>query len=953
VAEQARPIGGTESLSRQDRLLCVLVEKFQPVWREIEEADVFRRRGLGSRDGLLVPQHVMIGLVMLRGLMAEAGHGVLSWLELAARCDTDPKVARQFKRWMNALTDYFNGRRALSGADLAHLARGLMITYPRADLTADTLTGELLSYARPEPSAATRQQRVDLVSSAVLRPPAITVADTFLADVPPLLASGFQRREVQQQLTEILRTAGRPPLVLSGPPGVGKSQLAAAVLEDFAPEKVIWVSNAASRFAVLEAYARTAQALGLATPDPGNLEDTARALMRALRRSDFDWWIVLDDVDDPADLVGLWPGGARGRTLWLTRRRGRDVEGEGRQVVSVEGFSRREGQRYLRERLGAAVEAGEMVSHTFDESDGLVHDLGGTPLALALAASVLRENRDTCANYRRQLAKQLDGLEGLFPAEQTAEGYERPLVAAWAISLQRAEQRDPTRLASWAALVLAVLNPACVPAKIMTAQAVRRFLACKRERRAEMISPAEMINPGEMISTEMISIGDLTRTTRALESYSLISCIRYDTRTELKISEVQMHALTARMTRLHMGPAAVTEAVVAAADALMELWGVVENNPRGNLDLRGHAIWLDRLRGEALASSAGLHPMLIRLGWSLGETGRPHRAARYFERLADRIEPMLGSGHPDLEEVQYACGVWHRKEGKISRSIRELAALRDAMTHDGVEAERRAIKTRAELATSQGWSGQVNAACRDLTQIIAEAEQALPSDDPLILHVRYTHALWTGRAGRYRDAADLLAEILKDQRQILGDDNISTLKTRLELAVWSGHSGQPRDALLQLLDQRDDWIRVCGPDHPYTLRMLHILAQHRGEIGELKKAHLEMRAVYRRRRRILGDRHPDTLKSRQDLAVLRGQLNDPQRAVFDLIKVLRDRLRIQGMRSIETFRTRRHLSEWIARAGHIQTGLAELGYLQADLAGVVEDGHPEMTQVAALITELS
>jgi Tetratricopeptide repeat len=937
LAEQAKPMGGgTESLTRQDRLLCVLVENFQPVWREIEEAGVFRRRGLASRDGLLLPQHVMIGLVMLRGLMAETRHGVLPWADLIATRDEDADLARQFKRWMNALTDYFNGTRALSSVDVAHLARGLTITHPRAELTADTLAGELLSYARPEPSAATRQQRADLVSNAVRRPPAVTVSDAFLADVPPLLASGFQRREVQQHVTEILRMAGRPPLVLSGPAGVGKSQLAAAVLEDFAPEKVIWVSDAASRFGVLEAYARAAQALGLATPDPGNLEESARSLMRALRRSDFDWWIVLDDVDDPADLVGLWPGGARGRTLWLTRRRGRDVEGEGRHIVMVEGFSRREGQRYLRGRLGAAVEAGEMVSHTFDEADGLVDDLGGTPLALALAASVLRENRYTCANYRRLLVDQLDGLQGLFPVEQTAEGYERPLVAAWAISLDRAEQRDPTGLARWAALMVAVLNPSGVQAKIMTTEAVRRFLAGKGQRHEELVSR-----------------DDLTRTTRALESYSLISCTRYDTGEELKIREVQMHALTARMTRLHMGPAAVTEAVVAAADALIELWGTVENDPRSNLDLRGNAIWLDRLRGEALASPAGLHPVLIRLGWSFGDTGRPHRAARYFERLADRIVPMLGSGHPAVEEVQYACGVWHRKEGKIVRSIRELTALRNAMTRDGVEGERRAIQTRAELATSQGWSGQVDAACQDLAQLIADAEQALPRDDPLILHVRYTHAVWTGRAGKYREAADLLSEILNKQRQILGDDHIGTLKTRLELADWTGHCDQERDALLQLLDQRDDWMRVCGPDHPYALRMQHILAQYRGRIGELKKAHTEMRAVYRRRRRILGDRHPDTLKSRQDLAVLRGQLNDPQGAVFDLTKLLRDRLRIQGTRSIETFRTRRQLAEWIARAGHPETARAELHYLQADLARFVEEGHPELAEVAAMIAGLS
>jgi hypothetical protein len=288
------------------------------------------------------------------------------------------------------------------------------------------------------------------------------------------------------------------------------------------------------------------------------------------------------------------------------------------------------------------------------------------------------------------------------------------------------------------------------------------------------------------------------------------------------------------------------------------------------------------------------------------------------------VEPILKEGHPDLEEVRFACGVWHRKEGKIGRSVRELTALRDSITGEGVAAERRAIKARAELATSQGWSGQLKVACRELSSIVAHAEQALRHNDPLTLHVRYTSAVWTGRADRHREARDLLTELLECQRQVLGDDHISTLKTRLELAVWTGHSDE-RDALLQLLDQGEDWIRVCGPDHPYALRMRHILAQYRGKIGDLNKAHTEMRAVYGRRRQVLGDRHPDT----------------------------QDRLRIQGMRSIETFRTRRLLAEWIARAGHPETGLAELRYLRADLGKFVEDGHPELKEVAAAIAELS
>jgi hypothetical protein len=141
------------------------------------------------------------------------------------------------------------------------------------------------------------------------------------------------------------------------------------------------------------------------------------------------------------------PGAGR---FWLTRRHGRDVEGEGRHVVMVEGFTRREGQRYLRGRLGPAVEAGEIVTHTFDEVDGLVRDLGGTPLALALAASVLRENRYTCA---------------------------------------------PTGLASWAALMIAVLSPAGVPAKIMTTEAVRRLLAARAARAKSSSASTTSLGP--------------------------------------------------------------------------------------------------------------------------------------------------------------------------------------------------------------------------------------------------------------------------------------------------------------------------------------------------------------------------------------------------------------------------------------------------------------------------
>ena len=146
MAEQAQPMGGgTESLTRQDRLLCVFVENFQPVWREIEEAGVFRRAALlpGRAAGASACDD------RARHAARAAGRGrarPTSWADLAASRDADPDLARQFKRWMNALTEYFNGpgrSAARSGPSRARSDD----THPTTERTADTLAGELL--ARP------------------------------------------------------------------------------------------------------------------------------------------------------------------------------------------------------------------------------------------------------------------------------------------------------------------------------------------------------------------------------------------------------------------------------------------------------------------------------------------------------------------------------------------------------------------------------------------------------------------------------------------------------------------------------------------------------------------------------------------------------------------------------------------------------------------------------------
>ena len=101
--------------------------------------------------------------------------------------------------------------------------------------------------------------------------------------------------------------------VLAGMGGTGKTQLAAAharrAWRDGAG-LVVWVS-ASSRDAVVATYAGAAHALGLPEASPEDPERSAEAFLGWSETVTDRWWlVVLDDVQQPGDLAGLWPPAA-------------------------------------------------------------------------------------------------------------------------------------------------------------------------------------------------------------------------------------------------------------------------------------------------------------------------------------------------------------------------------------------------------------------------------------------------------------------------------------------------------------------------------------------------------------------------------------------------------------------------------------------------------------------
>ena len=143
---------------------------------------------------------------------------------------------------------------------------------------------------------------------------------------------------------------------------------------------LVWV-DAASRASVLSGYVDAARAV-MGTELLGTAESVAARFVSWLSEASRPWLVVLDDLPDPEILDDLWPEGPAGAVLITTTSSAATFGRRRAQVVPVPAFSTREALNYIMGRLVADTDQrlGAMA---------LVEELGGEPLALAQAATVI------------------------------------------------------------------------------------------------------------------------------------------------------------------------------------------------------------------------------------------------------------------------------------------------------------------------------------------------------------------------------------------------------------------------------------------------------------------------------------------------------------------------------------------------------------------------------------
>jgi hypothetical protein len=413
-------------------------------------------------------------------------------------------------------------------------------------------------------------------------------------------------------------------------------------------------------------------------------------------------------------------------------------------------FTVEEATGYLSAKL---AEAPGVPAGVLNEAHRLATDLGYLPLALSHAAAVVVNDGITCADYRVLLADRRQRLDEVFPshAGEAGDEYAHTVAGTWSLARERANLLNPAGLAGPMLDLISMLDPNGIPEVVLTSGPVDIYLQTGQGATGQD-PPA-----GSTLSTPSAA------TRRVLRNLWRLSLISHDPNDECR--SVRIHALAQRAAIEQLSPTAAAAAIHTAADALTSVWPTAEAGTLLGQVLRANASVL-AARDPTLLRKPNTHPILFRLGNSLGEAGLVGNAIAHFTTLTSDSGRLLGADHPDT------------------------------------------LTARAELARWRGMAGDAAGAVAALEELLTDMLPVLDPDDSRPRAVRAELARWRGVAGDAAGAVAALEELLADLLRTLGPDHAETLAVRGNLAYVLAEAKQWARAVAALEDLLTDRARL-------------------------------------------------------------------------------------------------------------------------------------------------
>ncbi|WP_353944682.1 FxSxx-COOH system tetratricopeptide repeat protein [Streptomyces sp. HUAS MG91] len=668
-----------------------------------------------------------------------------------------------------------------------------------------------------------------------------------VANAPRANRRFLGRAELLERIYDTFRAAGEgiTSVVLHGPGGIGKTQLAQEYADRFSGDyDIIWWMGATNRLTAREKFAALAPELGLGTH--GELGADVRAVRRALGSTHRPWLLVLDAADAPGKLSDLLPepdGAHRGHMLITSL----DTEwAKHAEAIAVPPFDRTESVAF------AARRTTRLTEHDADRLAAAVQDL---PLLLDQTTAWLDLNpMADVHDYIRDIEQGEDRI-----AAVESSDYKQHYQVVWAKLLNTLRQDSPP---AWQLLnLLACFSPEVVPVRLL-----------------------QTTRPGELPPALADLVSEPSSWNSALRKLSEITSMRVEyeegPRGIQVVRTLRMHRLFHRYVRSVQAP------TDAAHNAEVARRVLVSADPR---DTASPGNW---------SRYADLIPHL-----------EPSRALQSRDEdvrglVLNCIEYLRMRGeHTDGWWLsQQAVEAWREKYGPTDRSLlvavhqlannlRSLGRYPEAETvgrevHDRLAGATEGVRPIELIRAKDGLGGTLMALARfDEARALFEDAAARATAElggegvPRTLSIRSNLAVAIGLQGHYTQAYAMHRKIYETRVRLLGDKSALTLNSALRTAWMLRLLGQYRDALVIQGHNSRLHRQVLDRTHSQTLEAEHNYALCARREGDLMFARTLMRAVHKKIVGRRGELHPESLLVSCDYAMLLREIGQTQEAL--------------------------------------------------------------------------
>lgn len=301
----------------------------------------------------------------------------------------------------------------------------------------------------------------------------------------------------------------------------------------------------------------------------------------------------------------------------------------------------------------------------------------------------------------------------------------------------------------------------------------------------------------------------------------------------------------------------------------------------------------------------------------------------------------LGPDHPTVLTARQAIAIWARQAGDLKLTLEESAALLADQTRLLGPDHQSVLETRLLIATATGDTGDARAALEQLTKLWPDITRLMAPDDRLTLLTRLNIGVVMMQAGDTQGALEKLTEVMPDLTRVLGADDRLTLTARLNLAATTGAAGDAHGALEQLTELVPDLTRALGPDDVSTITAQNNQALMTLETDDPSGALAMYEKLLTARNRMLGPDHRSTLVTRAGIARSLAEMGKITEALKTYNALLKDDMRVLGPEHPETLTTRHNIAMCTELAGNIKRAVALLTTVYNDRVRVLGPDHPD------------